>query len=317
MMRANRSMLAFCQLALILGFSLLHSLNPACAQARRDPNAFYNGVAYTFERKFASVEVNDAHDHGQISIAVNIWRPIENNRHEVVLFSHGSLGGMSADPHEPINYIPAELVEFLVRRGYTVVQPTRRGLGESTGTFIEECAFLAGKCTLAEYRALAEPGLAEAVRDSNAVIDQVIEGAEVPKGSKILFVGISRGGLLSLRMAAERPDVSKGVINFVGGWLSIRDEWPEEENAARIAVVNGWFHSLGSKVRAPSIWIYAARDPFYSENITRGFFAKFTESGGKGQYLFIREHSLRIGHIVATDPKLWSTDVDKFLHELP
>jgi len=104
---------------------------------------------------------------------------------------------VSIDPHEPIRYIPAELAEFFVRHGYTVVQPTRRGIGESIGTFVEECAFAAGKCSLVEYRALAEPGTVEAVRDTNAVIDQVVDGVEVPKGSKILFVGISRGGYLA------------------------------------------------------------------------------------------------------------------------
>jgi hypothetical protein len=50
-----------------------------------------------------------------------------------VLFSHGSLGGIAAAPHEPGLYMPPELIEYFVRRGYTVVQPTRRGLGESTG----------------------------------------------------------------------------------------------------------------------------------------------------------------------------------------
>jgi predicted acyl esterase len=30
-------------------------------------------------------------------------------------------------------------VEFLVTRGYTVVAPTRRGRGESTGTYVEGC----------------------------------------------------------------------------------------------------------------------------------------------------------------------------------
>ena len=119
------------------------------AQSPRDPQAFDNGVGYTFERKFATRRVNDAHDHALISLAVYIWRPLANNRHEVVLFSHGSLGGIAAAPHEPGLYMPPELIEYFVRRGYTVVQPTRRGLGESTGTFVEECAYVAARCSLA------------------------------------------------------------------------------------------------------------------------------------------------------------------------
>lgn len=286
-------------------------------QARRDPDAFDNGVAYTFERKFATRPVNDSYDHGSISLAAYIWRPIAQNRHEVALVSHGSLGGIATDPHEPnSSYVSSELIEFLVRRGYTVVQPVRRGVGESTGTFVEECAYVAGKCSLAEYRARAEPGILEGVRDTNAVVDQIIEGKEVPRGSKLLFAGISRGAFLSLRMAAERPELCKGVISFVGGWLSIQDDWPAEENVARVALADEWFRSIGSRARAPTIWIYASRDPYYSEGTTRRFFEKFLEGGGKGEYVFVADHTLRIGHQIASAPKLWDTKVDAFLSGL-
>jgi hypothetical protein len=101
---------------------------------------------------------------------------------------------------------------------------------------------------LAEYRALPEPGIAEALNDSNAVIDQVIEGREVPSGSKIIFSGISRGGFLSLRIAAERPEITRGVVNFVGGWLSVNDGWPAEENAARVELQNQLFRSIGNRI---------------------------------------------------------------------
>jgi pimeloyl-ACP methyl ester carboxylesterase len=288
----------------------------AAAQSPPDPSAFRNGVAYTFEREIATRDVNDAYDHGTISLVANVWRPLSQNHHEIVLFSHGSFGGMADDPREPLEYIPSELLEFLVRRGYTVVVPLRRGVGGSTGTFREECPFAAGKCTLEQYRELAEPGIAEAIKDSNAVIDQVIEGKEVPRGSKIILAGISRGGFLSLRLAAERPELTRGVVNFVGGWLSISNRWPAQENAARVELENRLFRSIGYRARAPSLWIYASRDPFYSEKTTRDFFAEFKTGGGTGRYFYVADHSLRIGHMVAADPKLWDKAVGSFLDNL-
>jgi pimeloyl-ACP methyl ester carboxylesterase len=285
----------------------------AFAQSPPDPNAFRNGVAYTFERKFATRKVHDALDKGRISLATYIYRPMKESSHRVVLFFHGSLGGMTVDPHEPTLFMPAALTQYFVRRGFTVVYSTRRGLGESTGAFREECAFAAGRCTVAEYRALAEPGLAEAEKDSDAVIDQIIEGHEVPIGSKILFAGVSRGGFLALRVASRHPQISAGVVNFVGGWLSVGEPWDSQENAARTDLQLRLFKDIGAALGSvPSLWIYAARDPFYPESTTRGFFTAFQSGGGTGEYLYIPEHSLRIGHIVATEPALWSEKVDAF-----
>ena len=285
----------------------------AFAQSPPDPNAFRNGVAYTFERKFATRKVHDAFDKGRISLATYIFRPTKESSHRVVLFVHGSLGGLTVAPHEPTLFMPAALTQYFVRRGYTVVYSTRRGLGESTGTFREECAFAAGKCTVAEYRALAEPGLAEAEKDTEAVIDQIIEGREVPKGSKILFSGVSRGGFLALRVASRHPQISAGVVNFVGGWLSVGEPWDSQENAARTDLQQRLFKDIGARLsKVPTLWIYAARDPFYPETTTRGFFAAFQSGGGTGDCFYVAEHSLRIGHIVATDPALWSAKVDAF-----
>jgi pimeloyl-ACP methyl ester carboxylesterase len=295
-------------------FSLLAFVaTTAFAQSPPDPNAFRNGVAYTFERKFATRKVHDAFDKASISLATYIFRPLKETSRGVVLFTHGSLGGMTVDPHEPTLFMPAALTQYFVRKGYTVVYSTRRGLGESTGMFREECPFAAGQCTVAEYRALAEPGLAEAEKDTDAVIDQIIEGHEVRKGTKILFSGVSRGGFLALRVASKHPEIAAGVVNFVGGWLSIGDPWDAAENAARAELQQRLFKEVGAGLgKVPTLWIYAARDPFYAEAVTRGFFSAFESGGGTGEYFYVPEHSLRIGHIVATEPALWSMKVDAF-----
>src|ERR1044072_8471808 len=109
----------------------------------------------------------------------------------------------------------------------------RPGRGESSGTYIEECAFYLGQCTLAQQVALTDRGLREALLDTNAVINQVVLGRLVRRQSKILVVGISRGGFLSLMLAGERPQLVKGVINFVGGWHSVSDKYSASDNQQR------------------------------------------------------------------------------------
>lgn len=117
-------------------------------------------------------------------------------------------------------------------------------------------------------------------------------------------------------MAAERPEITRGVVNFVGGWLSVNDSWPVEENAVRIELQNRLFRSIGTRARAPTLWIYASRDPNYSETTTRGFFSQFQQGGGLGDYVFVSEHTLPIGHLVASDPKLWEKSAGAFLDGL-
>ena len=150
-------------------------------------------------------------------------------------------------------------------RGYTLVAPSRRGRGESTGTYVEECSVYIGQCTAADQLTLGERAIREALLDTDAVIEQLILGRLVPRESKILAGGISRGGFLSLILAGERPKLVKGVINFVGGWYGVTDRLLEAENKQRMDDQFARLVRAARQTRAPSIWFYAARDPLYRE----------------------------------------------------
>ena len=56
---------------------------------------------YSFERLTATRVVHDANDDGPIQLSTYVWRPLKNDRREVVLFSHGSTAGLSTSPREP------------------------------------------------------------------------------------------------------------------------------------------------------------------------------------------------------------------------
>jgi pimeloyl-ACP methyl ester carboxylesterase len=302
---------------MVLAASLgIHAPGPAFAQAPPTPGAFRYGVSYDFEVASATRVVNDAHDQGPISLTVYIWRPVNAPPTKVVVFSHGSTGGGSIHPKEPLEPVPRPLIRYFVERGYTLVVPMRRGMGSSTGKFVAECQFQSGACSLADNRSLAGPSLDDAVLDTAAVLDQVVLGKIVPADSKVLFAGISRGGFLSLRMASIRPESAAGVLNFVGGWISMTDPWPAEENKARFELHQQWLRQMAGRIKAPTLWIYGSRDPFYSEATTRGMFDAFVQAGGKGRYLFISDHVLPTGHSVAQAPELWERAADEFLAAL-
>src|ERR1044071_6535798 len=107
-------------------------------------------------------------------------------------------GDWSARPRRRAAAPHRTVIQFFVSRGYTVVAPMRRGRGESTGTYVEECSVFTGQCTGADQVTLGERGIREALLDTDAVIQQLILGRLVPRESKILLAGHSRGGFLSL-----------------------------------------------------------------------------------------------------------------------
>lgn len=267
-------------------FFCLLSIPVACSGQALEPD-FVFGRDYTFERLEAKRKVSDAEDHATIRLVAYLYKPLKNDRKEVVLFSHGSTGGLVRSPKEPLDIPPRPVVRFFVSRGYTVIAPMRRGRGESSGTYVEECAYYLGQCTLAQQVALTDRSLREALLDTNAIIDQLILGHLVSRNSKFLLAGISRGGFLSLVLAGERPDLIKGIINFVGGWHSLNAKYSPEDQKLRLEVQTTRLTKAARVSKAPTIWIYAARDPFYTPKIPGELLRSWQSGGGKGELWYI------------------------------
>jgi hypothetical protein len=105
---------------MFFGFVLLtlFATGNVCAQAV--DSGFAWGRDYTFERMTATRAVNDAEDKGAIRLVAYVYRPVKNDRHKVVLFSHGSTGGLARSPKEAMDAPPVPVVSFFVSRGYTL-----------------------------------------------------------------------------------------------------------------------------------------------------------------------------------------------------
>jgi pimeloyl-ACP methyl ester carboxylesterase len=93
------------------------------------------------------------------------------------------------------------------------------------------------------------------------VIDQVVLGKLVPRQSKLLLAGHSRGGFLSLILAGERPSLVRGVINFAGGWQSLQERLSGADFKERLDLQTAKLAKAAAQFTGPSIWIYATRDP--------------------------------------------------------
>ena len=79
----------------LIGIILLTVFAGISVSAQAGNSGFAWGRDYTFERMTATRLVNDAEDKGEIRLVAYVYRPVKNDRHKVVLFSHGSTGGLS------------------------------------------------------------------------------------------------------------------------------------------------------------------------------------------------------------------------------
>jgi pimeloyl-ACP methyl ester carboxylesterase len=306
------------KMRVLTNLALLVSVVPAAASAQAVDPTFVYGRDYTFEKVVATREVDDAEDKGTIQLMTYVYRPLRNDRREVVLFSHGSTGGLSRSPKEPAgaNALPAPVVQFFVSRGYTLVAPMRRGRGESTGSYIEECSVFTGQCTVAEQVALGERGIREALLDTDAVVQQLVLGRMVPVDSRILLVGHSRGGFLSLILAGERPALVKGVVNFAGGWYGVTDRLAPAENQRRMDDHKARLARAAGRATAPTLWFYAARDALYRDGVAQELNRYWQDAGGRSAFVFIGQHTLPNGHLALTELGLWEQAADDFLKKL-
>jgi dienelactone hydrolase len=296
-----------------IGIILLTLIATVAVSAQSVESGFAWGRDYTFERMTATRVVNDAEDKGTIRLVAYVYRPLKNDRHKVVLFSHGSTGGLSRSPKEAMDAPPIPVIHFFVSRGYTLVAPMRRGRNESSGTYVEECSVFTGKCTADDQVAVGERAMKEALADTNAVIDQLILGKLALKESKILAAGISRGGFLSLVIAGERPTLVEGVVNFVGGWNAVTDKLTEIQVKQRMDDQKARLERAAKRFNGPSVWFYAARDPFYKDGVPQELYRYWTDAGGKGELVYIADHALQSGHVVAASPTLWNKQVQALL----
>jgi len=285
--------------------------SPAFAEACK----VENGANYRFERHFAVRTVDDAHDRGQIRLVTYVYHPLKVDLHRIVLFSHGSTNGQTTDPREPTQVVPCSLKNYFISRGYTLVAPMRRGWGESEGTFKEECARnTEPECTPQTNRRESDAALAGALADSEAVLDQIVWGTLTKRAQKIILAGHSRGGFLSLALAAQRPRQIAAVINFSGGWLGFQAPLANgDERRAREEWHARRLRRFGSAYRGPTLWLYAANDPLYGEAITRQFHADYIGGGGHADYRVLTDPRIENGHLIIQESPLWAFAADGVL----
>lgn len=234
----------------------------------------------------------------ELRLEATVYRPMVEGRRPLVIINHGSTGGGTVPATQTNTY--EKQAPFFLERGFAVIAPMRKGRGKSDGSYAESEAQV---CDFDEWTA----GIASALEDLEAVIDYASTLPYVDP-SRIVLVGMSRGGFLSVAYSARGRAAQQvcGVINFVGGW--VRDRCPEDFNRASFA-------AFGSRARHRMLWLYADNDAYYGETAVRSYAQAFIDAGGQADFR-LYSGVAGDGHYLQDQLHVWAPDAGRFLDAL-
>lgn len=237
----------------------------------------------------------------QTLIEVTLFKPAGAGPFPLLVLSHGSPRDAADRRREGRQRLVAQSARF-VAMGYAVLVPTRRGYGESGGSWAEAY----GTCANPDYHAA---GL-ETARDLRAAVDAVRAEPWADAG-RIVLVGQSAGGFGSLAAAAQRFDGLRAVVNFAGGRGS---QGPDDVcGESRLVEAMGRY---GGAVRVPTLWIYSVNDRFFGPSFARRMHQAFTGAGGSAEFVEAPAIGLDGHAYFASAMDDWTPRVEAFLRRV-
>ena len=237
----------------------------------------------------------------QAYIDVTVFKPQGAGPFPIVVLSHGSPRSAEDRRREGRQRLAAQSRRF-VEMGFAVLVPTRRGYGESGGSWAESY----GTCRDPDYHAA---GL-ETARDLRAALEAV-RGESWADPSRVVLAGQSAGGFGSVAAASQSMKGVLAVVNFAGGRGSMGPD--EVCGEARLVEAMGRY---GRSSRVPGLWIYSVNDRFFGPALARRMHAAFVHSGGQAEFLEAPATGLDGHGYFARAMEDWSPRVVAFLRRV-
>lgn len=237
----------------------------------------------------------------EIKLEATLYKPTTGEGpFPVVIFNHGSTGPGAIPATQTEN--PSGFGRYLNEKSIALLIPMRRGRGKSEGSYTERY-----DCSL--YQSRNGIAYASEALDATIVFMRSQPWADM---DKVVLAGQSRGGILSVIYAAEKPGIAKGVINFVGGWM---DDRCNQYAGTDINVT--LFREAGAKSKVPNLFLYSRGDSYYSDSSVQEYQVEFKKAGGDVESKLFTVDAGVNGHLLFYRFfRLWTPDTDAFLQRV-
>lgn len=231
------------------------------------------------------------------------YRPQGDGPFPLAVFHHGR----GADNSYPSRSRGGLIVEYLARRGFAVLLPTRVGYGGLGRTVDPEVG--PGGCNLAA----AERQIANVLAHTEAAIAFARRQPWADAG-RVLIAGGSVGGYTSVVIAGRGVAGVIGVLNFAGGTGGNPKRRPATPcNPERLSQV---LAAAGRGSRVATLWVYAENDKFWGPKHPRDWHRAFVAGGGNAELLMLGPLGSDGHEILVPGFPQWRPVADRFLERL-
>jgi dienelactone hydrolase len=267
------------------------------------------------EPQIVQITVHGADAFGaDVAMTTEVFKPDGDGPFPVVLYSHGRAANdvERRDMKVPIS---RGFVRYWADKGFVVVAPIRPGYGATGGADRE----LVGARYDQFGNCRGRPDLATPTRNGVVATTAALDWVRMQKwadAKRILLVGTSMGGLVSLATAAANPPGVVGYINFAGG--AGGDPARAPGKSCGVEVMEALMREFGKTTHVPGLWLYAQNDLYWGADAPRVWHAAFVQ-GGATTTQFVQTAPVpdADGHLLlARGSQLWSVHTDKFVKEL-
>jgi dienelactone hydrolase len=202
--------------------------------------------------------------HGQTyGLETTVFRPAPRGRFPLLVINHGTNAGTAA--RDQPRYAPLAACAELVKQGYAVALPMRRGYADSDGEQVR-----------IHDDDLTAYGLENAL-DIKAAVEW-LERQDWVQADRVFVIGQSTGGLATMAYLSMADPGVLGAVNFHGG-VRPRDLESDPLLDARVAA----FATYAKTTRLPSVWLYTANDHSSRPPFIQRLHAAYQAAGGHAE----------------------------------